>query len=114
MNEGIVVLITAGSDEEAARIAQALVDEHLAACVNIIPAIQSFFFWDGKTQTARESLLICKSRASLLQSIIGRVKALHSYSVPEILALPIAGGSPDYLAWVRESTGASPSEKASR
>ena len=105
MKEGIVVLITAGSDDESARIAQALVDEHLAACVNIIPAIQSVFFWEGRTQTARESLLICKSRASLLQNIIGRVKSLHSYSVPEIIALPIVGGSSDYLAWVRESTG---------
>ena len=109
MNEGIVVLITAGSDEEAARIAQALVDEHLAACVNIIPAVQSVFFWESKTQTAREALLVCKSRAPLLQKIIDRVKALHSYSVPEIIALPIFGGSSDYLAWLRESTGTSSS-----
>jgi periplasmic divalent cation tolerance protein len=98
------VLITAGSDQEAARIAQTLLDEHLAACVNVVPGIRSFFFWEAKTQTALESLLICKSRAPLLQSIIERVKALHSYSVPEIIALPIVGGSSDYLAWVREST----------
>jgi periplasmic divalent cation tolerance protein len=114
VNEGIVVLITAGSDEEAARIAHALVDEHLAACVNIIPAIQSVFFWESKTQTTRESLLVCKSRASLLQRIIDRVKALHSYSVPEIIALPIFGGASDYLAWVQESTGAQPANKTSR
>ena len=104
MNEGIVVLITAGSDEEAARIAGALVDEHLAACVSTISGIQSVFFWEAKTQTARESLLICKSRAPLLGCIIRRVKALHSYSVPEIIALPLLGGSADYLAWIKEST----------
>jgi periplasmic divalent cation tolerance protein len=104
MNDGIVVLITAGSEEEARKIAGALVDDHLAACVNIVSGILSFFFWEAKAQTARESLLICKSRAPLLQSLINRVKALHSYSVPEIIALPIAGGSADYLAWIGEST----------
>ncbi len=104
MEEEIIVLITAQSREEAATIATALVDEHVAACVNIVPEISSFFFWEGKTQVARETLLICKSRKPLLEELINRVKSLHSYTVPEIIALPVAGGARDYLDWVREST----------
>ncbi len=104
MGEEIIVLITAGSGEEAAAIAAALVDEHLAACVNIVPAVRSLFFWEGKTQDANETLLICKSREPLLDELISRVKSLHSYTVPEIIALPVVGGSRDYLDWVREST----------
>ena len=104
MAEEIIALITAGSDEEATTIARALVDEHLAACVNIVPEVRSLFFWEGKTQDAREVLLICKSRRPLLDELINRVKSLHSYSVPEIIALPIVAGSRDYLEWVREST----------
>jgi periplasmic divalent cation tolerance protein len=105
MAEEIIVLITASSANEAATIAAALVDEHIAACVNIIPEVRSLFLWEGKTQDARETLLICKSRQPLLKKLILRVKALHSYTVPEIIALPIIAGSQDYLDWVRESTG---------
>ena len=104
MAEEIVILITVGSSPEAAQIARVLVDEHLAACVNILPGIRSHFFWDGKTQEADEVLMICKSRMTLMDAIIARVRALHSYSVPEIIALPIVAGLPSYLAWVREST----------
>ena len=100
MNDGIIVLVTASSEEEARKIATALVDEHLAACVNIAPSIRSFFFWEGKTQDAQESLLICKSRKSLFEKIIKRVKEMHSYSVPEIIALPIVAGSAEYLDWM--------------
>ena len=100
----IIVLITAGSGEEAATIARALVDEHIAACVNVVPEVRSLFFWEGKTQDAREALLICKSRQPLLENLISRVKSLHSYAVPEVLALPIIAGSRDYLDWLREST----------
>jgi periplasmic divalent cation tolerance protein len=104
MTDGIIVLITAGSEEEAAVLAKALVNEHLAACVNIVPAVSSFFFWEGKTRDAREALLICKSRLPLMRQIIDLVKSLHSYSVPEIIALPIVAGSSEYLDWVKEST----------
>ncbi len=104
MSEEIIVLVTAGSSEEAGTIAKAIVDEHLAACVNIVPEVRSLFFWEGKTQDARETLLICKSRKPLLDKLISRVKTLHSYTVPEIIALPIIAGSPDYLDWVRKST----------
>ena len=104
MNDGIIVLITAGSEEEAVRIGRALVEERLAACVNIVPTVRSLFFWEGKTQDSPESLLICKSRKPLIEQVISRVKSLHSYSVPEIIALPVIAGSSDYLDWVKDST----------
>jgi periplasmic divalent cation tolerance protein len=104
MAEEIIILITVSSSDEGERIAQALVAEHLAACVNAIPGVRSFFFWEGKAQDAAEVLLVCKSRMSLLEKVIGRVKSLHSYTVPEIIALPIVAGSPGYLAWVNDST----------
>jgi periplasmic divalent cation tolerance protein len=104
MTDTIVILITASSTDEATTIARTLVDERLAACVNILPGVRSFFFWEGKTQDAAETLMICKSRSLLLEAVIARVRALHSYSVPEIISLPIMGGLPDYLAWVDNST----------
>lgn len=104
MADEIIVLITASSEAEAAKIGAALVDERLAACVNIVPGVRSLFFWEGKTQDERELLLICKSRQPLLERIIARVKSLHSYTVPEVIALPVAGGSEDYLRWLRDST----------
>jgi periplasmic divalent cation tolerance protein len=104
MANEIIVLITASSKDEAARIGTALVDERLAACVNIVPQIRSLFFWEGKTQDQDETLLIVKSRLPLLEHIIERVQALHSYTVPEVIALPIVGGSPEYLRWLGETT----------
>jgi periplasmic divalent cation tolerance protein len=100
----IIVLITASSQDEAAKIGTALVDEHLAACVNIVPEIRSLFFWEGKTQDERETLLVAKSRQPLLERLVCRVKSLHSYVVPEVIALPIVGGSREYLAWLNETT----------
>ncbi len=104
MTDGIVVLITASSEDEAAAIANALVDEALAACANIVWPVRSVFFWEGKTQDAKEALLVCKSRTALMDRLVRRVKQLHSYSVPEIIALPIVAGSADYLSWVQETT----------
>jgi periplasmic divalent cation tolerance protein len=104
MAEEIVILISVGSPDEAATIARTLVDEHLAACVNIIPRVRSFFFWDGKTQDAAEALMICKSRMPLMDAVIARVKTLHTYAVPEIIALPVVAGLPSYLAWVKDAT----------
>lgn len=103
MGEEIVVLVTASSEEEASRIAKILVDERLAACVNVVPGLRSFFHWDGKTQDEREILLIGKSTKTRMPEIIARVRALHSYSVPEIIALPIVDGSQDYLQWMKEA-----------
>jgi periplasmic divalent cation tolerance protein len=100
----IIVLITASSEGEAAKIGSALVDERLAACVNIVSGVRSLFSWEGKTRDEGEILLICKSRQPLLDRIVARVKSLHSYTVPEIIALPVIGGSADYLSWMRDAT----------
>lgn len=104
MAEAIIILITASSMEEGTKIAQTLVAEHLVACVNCVPGVRSFFFWEGKAQDAAEVLLVCKSRMALMDKVIERVRSLHSYTVPEIIALPIVAGLPEYLAWVNEST----------
>ncbi|MFH1003683.1 MAG: divalent-cation tolerance protein CutA [Chloroflexota bacterium] len=100
----VVVLITAGSPAEAEQIARGLVEARLAACVNIIPRVDSLFHWQGKLDTAAESLLIVKGRAARLDDIIALVKARHSYQVPEIITLPIAGGHPAYLDWLGRET----------
>jgi periplasmic divalent cation tolerance protein len=96
----IIVLITAGSEEEAHKIARLLVNNKKAVCVNIVPAVNSLFRWKGKIDLARESLLLVKTRASLLSEIISLVKQVHSYELPEIIALPIIGGSEEYLKWL--------------
>lgn len=102
--EFIVILITAGSVEEGEKIANSLVEHHLAACANIVPAVKSIFFWEGKTCQGQEVLLVVKSRRQLLEKIIDRVKEIHSYKVPEIIALPVIDGSREYLKWVEEIT----------
>jgi len=96
----IIILITTGSEEEAHKIAELLVNEKKAACVNIVPRVDSLFRWKGKLDSARESLLLVKTKASLLPEIISLVKEIHSYEVPEIIALPIIAGSEDYLKWL--------------
>jgi len=96
----IIVLITAGSEEEAHKIAELLVEEKKAACVNVVPSVDSLFRWKGKLDSARESLLLVKTRTSLLSEVISLVKGIHSYEVPEIIALPIVGGSEEYLKWL--------------
>lgn len=106
MADEIVIFITASSEDEAVKIASALVQEHLVACANIVPKVRSLFFWQGGTQDEQESLLICKGRLSHMERIISRVKSLHSYTVPEIIALPIISGSSEYLEWVKEATSA--------
>jgi periplasmic divalent cation tolerance protein len=96
----VVVLITTGNEEEAHKIARLLVNEKKAACVNIVPRVDSLFRWEGKIDSTCESLLLVKTRASLLSEIISLVKQVHSYEVPEIIALPIVGGSEEYLKWL--------------
>jgi periplasmic divalent cation tolerance protein len=96
----IVVLITAGSEEEAHNIAELLVKEKKAACVNIVPGVDSLFRWKGKIDSVRESLLLVKTKASLFPEVVSLVKETHSYEVPEIIALPIISGSEEYLKWL--------------
>lgn len=99
----IVVLITTSSVDEAQVIGRALVEARLAACVNIASGLRSLFRWQGKIEEQEEALMVVKSRSELLPSIIEAVKRLHSYTVPEVIALPIVAGSQDYLAWIDES-----------
>ena len=96
----IIVLITAGSEEEAHNIAESLIKGKKAACVNIVPAVDSLFWWEDKIESARESLLLVKTKASLFPEIVELVNRTHSYEVPEIIALPIIAGSEDYLRWL--------------
>jgi periplasmic divalent cation tolerance protein len=99
-----VVLVTAGSYEEALKIGRRLVEARLAACVNIVREVTSIYWWEGRVEEGGEALLIVKTTFEKLESLIKEVKKIHSYSVPEIIALPVVAGSSDYLRWVREST----------
>jgi periplasmic divalent cation tolerance protein len=99
-----LVYMTASSTEEAARLAEALVGENLAACVNVIDGMTSWYRWEGAVQNEREVVVLAKTRAALVDALTARVKALHSYSVPCVVALPIAGGNPDFLRWIGEET----------
>jgi periplasmic divalent cation tolerance protein len=96
----IVLFTTASNSEEAHKIAEVLLSQRMAACVNIVPGISSLFWWQDKLDSAQESLLIAKTKASLLNEIITLVREIHSYEVPEIIALPIIGGNQDYLEWI--------------
>jgi len=100
----LVVFITTSSCEEARKIADALVEQSKAACVNIVPQVKSLFRWKGKIEEAEESLLVVKTRAKLFPEVMNLVKGIHSYEVPEIIALPITEGNPDYLEWIDEET----------
>lgn len=103
MNKYIVVFVTAGSVEESEKISKMLIEEKLAACINSVPHVQSSFLWKKKVCVEEEVLLIIKSHIDLLDEIIHHIKDIHSYEVPEIIALPIIGGSDDYLEWIQES-----------
>jgi periplasmic divalent cation tolerance protein len=100
----VIIFITASSYEEARKVADALVTQKKAACVNIVPKVNSLFRWKGKIEDAEENLLVVKTRAKLLSEVVSTVKAVHSYEVPEIIALPIIEGNPDYLKWIDEET----------
>lgn len=97
-----MVFVTAGSPEEGERLARALVEERLAACVNRITPVRSIYRWEGKVEQSEEELLVIKTRRGLFDHVKKRVQELHSYSVPEIIALPIVEGSEGYLRWLGE------------
>lgn len=103
----IVIFVTASNKQEAEKIAAKLVENKLAACVNITGNISSMFWWQGKIDSAEEALLMIKSKKSELPRIIKLVRSLHSYETPEIIALPIVGGEKKYLRWIDESLGKS-------
>lgn len=106
MTGHIVVYITVPTPEEGEKIAKALVESRLAACVNIVPGLRSIYHWQGKICDDREHLLIAKTTESLFEQLKQEVKSLHSYTVPEIIALPITKGSGEYLSWIDENTKA--------
>lgn len=98
-----IILITSAR-EEVEYIARNLLDRKKGACVNIIPEVHSLFWWQGKIESGRESLLVVKTRTSLLSELIDLVKSVHSYEVPEIIALPFIDGNADYLDWICQET----------
>ena len=101
-NEYIIVLATTANKLEAEKIAKTLLKERLIACVNIINPVNSFFFWSGKIDNAEECLMVMKSRRDLFSELAECLRGLHSYEVPEVLAIPIIEGSAAYLAWMGE------------
>jgi len=103
-SEPIVVFVTCGSEEEGLKIANALVEEHLAACVNLVSPIRSIYRWGGKIWDEKEWLLIIKTQKERFGELEKKVRSLHSYSVPEIISLPISDGSSSYLKWIKENT----------
>ena len=106
MTDKIVVYSSCGTAEEADRVARALVDSRTAACVNIVPAVRSIYRWQGKVEDATEWLLLIKTRRALLPQLTAALRAIHSYEVPEIVAVPVVDGLPEYLDWIqRETTG---------
>jgi periplasmic divalent cation tolerance protein len=103
MTDKQVLLTTAGSEDEAGRIAAALVERRLAACVNIVPRIRSVYRWQDKIESSEEWLLIIKTSAERVAELQAAIRELHSYELPECIALKIEDGSPEYLKWLADS-----------
>ena len=101
----VIVLTTVGASFDAARLAQTLVSERLAACVNVLPPMQSIYRWQGQVRVDDERSLVIKTSSDQLEALQLRVRALHPYEVPEFLVIDVAGGSQAYLDWLREQTG---------
>lgn len=102
--EYCLLYMTAGSAEEARRIGAALVDERLAACANVIDGMTSIYRWEGTVRNESEAVLIAKTRRDLVDDVVTRVKALHSYTCPCVVALPVVGGNPAFLEWIGQET----------
>jgi periplasmic divalent cation tolerance protein len=106
MTDKIVVLVTCGSAKEARKIGRALVEAKLAACANVLGSpVQSIYRWNGKVESAREFLIVLKTSRRCFAAMERAIRRLHSYDVPEIVTLPIAKGSRDYLKWISQSVG---------
>ena len=107
MTDRVVVLSTVATPEDAERIARALVERGLAACVNVVPGVTSFYRWKGKLEKDEERLLVIKTRTERLPALQEALVSLHPYEVPEAIALPIEGGHEPYLRWLDENVNAS-------
>jgi periplasmic divalent cation tolerance protein len=105
MTDKIVVLVTCGNRGEAEKLAGELVEQKLVACVNLVPGIESWYWWEGKVNREAELLLVMKTTQENFALLETAIQGLHSYSVPEIIALPICAGSREYLQWIGESVG---------
>lgn len=104
MSGRIVAFSSVGSGEDAERIARTLVERRLAACVNVIPEVVSIYRWKGSVERDEESMLVIKTRAERFEELRAALVSLHPYEVPELVALPVEGGHPPYLAWLDDST----------
>lgn len=104
MTDKIVLFTTCGSPDEAERLARMVVERRLAACVNILPPIRSIYRWRGNIEESAESLLLIKTSRPRFDELSEALRSAHSYEVPEILALPVVAGSPDYLDWLEKQT----------
>jgi periplasmic divalent cation tolerance protein len=100
----LVIFVTVGNQDEALKISRSLVEEKLVACVNIVGQIRSLYWWKGEVCDEQEVLLVMKTSSAQFEPLQNRIRELHSYEVPEIIALPVERGLPDYLNWVVEST----------
>lgn len=100
MTDNIVVLNTCPTEADAERLARALVEAHLAACVSVMPGLRSFYHWQGALETASECMLVIKTSRALFPALQQEIEKLHSYAVPELLALPVVAGADNYLAWL--------------
>lgn len=107
MTDKLIVLTTTGSQAEAEKIAHALVDRRLAACVNIVPKVQSVYRWEGKVETAEEYLLLIKTRQACEAGVCAAIRELHFYQLPECISITVEGGSKEYLQWLGESVQSS-------
>ena len=105
MTDKIVVLVTTNGIRQAKKIARALVEEKLAACANLVAPVHSIYRWQGKVAEDRECIMIIKTTRARFDAVRACVEPLHSYSVPEVIALPIVDGAPNYLSWIGESAG---------
>lgn len=99
-----LVYITASNKEEARKIGRILVEERLAACVNIFDTMNSMYWWDGKIQDDNEAVIVAKTKESLVPKVIEKVKSVHSYSCPCVISVPISGGNADFLKWIEKET----------
>ena len=100
----ILVYVTCGDEDEARRIGRTLVEERLAACANVIGGMKSIYWWQGAVQEDGETILIAKTKQGLVDRLSARVKELHSYDVPCVVALQIAGGNSDFMQWIEDET----------
>jgi periplasmic divalent cation tolerance protein len=107
----MILILTTCPADQAESIGRALVEERLAACASALPGVRSVYFWEGKLETAGETLLLLKTRDDLSEALAKRLREIHPYEVPEVLVLPVKDGNLDYARWVETETRQSPSSK---